>query len=74
MKNELLIGVQVETNRAHGRSMLEGIADYALAHTDWRLESVEPKSLIDSANALGASPMMQALEKRSFDWLIDAVD
>lgn len=50
MKNELLIGVQVETNRAHGRSMLEGIADYALAHTDWRLESVEPKSLIDSAN------------------------
>ena len=50
MKNELLIGVQVETNRAHGRSMLEGIADYALAHTDWRLESVEPKSLIDYAN------------------------
>ena len=50
MKKELLIAVQVETNRAHGRSMLEGIADYALAHTDWRLESVEPKSLTDSAN------------------------
>ena len=50
MKKELLIGVQIETNRAHGRSMLEGIADYALAHTDWRLESVEPKSLVDSTN------------------------
>ena len=34
MKKELLVAVQVETNRAHGRSMLEGIADYALAHTD----------------------------------------
>ena len=37
MKKEITIAVQVETNRAHGRSMLEGIADYALAHTDWRL-------------------------------------
>ena len=37
MKKEITIAVQVETNRAHGRSMIEGIADYALAHTDWRL-------------------------------------
>lgn len=50
MKKEVSIAVQVETNRAHGRSMLEGIADYSLAHTEWRLESVEPKALIDSAN------------------------
>lgn len=50
MRKELLIAVQAETNRAHGRSMLEGIADYALTHTDWRLEPVDPKSLIDSSN------------------------
>ena len=44
---ETTIAVQIETNRAHGRSMLEGIADYALAHTDWRLESIDPKMLSD---------------------------
>lgn len=41
------IAVQVEKNRAHGRTMLEGIADYALAKTDWRLELVEPELLQD---------------------------
>ena len=50
MKKEITIAVQVETNRAHGRSMIEGIADYALAHTDWRLESIDPKTLADPAN------------------------
>lgn len=44
---ETTIAVQIETNRAHGRSMLEGIADYALAHTDWRLESIDTKMLSD---------------------------
>ena len=39
------IAVQIETNRAHGRALLEGIADYALARTDWRLEAVEPNAL-----------------------------
>ena len=41
------IAVQVEKNHAHGRAMLEGIADYALAKTDWRLELVEPELLQD---------------------------
>ena len=41
------VAVQVEKNRAHGRAMLEGIADYALAKTDWRLELVEPELLQD---------------------------
>ena len=50
MKKEITIAIQVETNRAHGRSMIEGIADYALAHTDWRLESIDPKTLADPAN------------------------
>ena len=50
MQKTFRIAVQVETNRAHGRSMLEGIADYALAHSDWRLEAVEPSALVDSAS------------------------
>ena len=50
MKEALRIAVQIETNRAHGRALLEGIADYALAHTDWRLEPVEPRVLTDPAN------------------------
>ena len=45
MKSQIRIAVQVETNRAHGRTLLEGIADYALNRTDWRLESVEPDAL-----------------------------
>ena len=50
MKNPIRIAVQIETNRAHGRALLEGIADYALANTDWRLESVEPAALTSTAN------------------------
>ena len=45
MKRAMRIAVQIETNRAHGRALLEGIADYALARTDWRLEAVEPNAL-----------------------------
>lgn len=48
MRNTFRIAVQVETNRAHGRSMLEGIADYAIARPDWRLEAVAPDALSDA--------------------------
>ena len=41
------IALQVEKNRAHGRALLEGIADYALERTDWRLELVDPETLQD---------------------------
>ena len=41
------IALQIEKNRAHGRALLEGIADYALEHTDWRLELVDPEILQD---------------------------
>ena len=50
MQKALRIAVQVETTRAHGRAMLEGIADAALNFGDWRLESVEPRLLTDPAN------------------------
>jgi len=50
MQKTFRIAVQIETNRAHGRAMLEGIADYALARSDWRLEAVEPSALVDPAN------------------------
>ena len=39
------IALQIEKNRAHGRALLEGIADYALERTDWRLELVDPEVL-----------------------------
>ena len=41
------IALQIEKNRAHGRALLEGIADYALERTDWRLELVDPEILQD---------------------------
>lgn len=51
MKNlsirHLRVALQIEKNRAHGRALLEGIADYALEHTDWRLELVDPEILQD---------------------------
>jgi len=43
--NRPRVALQIENNRAHGRALLEGIADYALQHTDWRLELVEPELL-----------------------------
>ena len=45
------IALQIEKNRAHGRALLEGIADYALEHTDWRLELVDPEILQDVSSA-----------------------
>ena len=50
MQKIFRIAVQIETNRAHGRALLEGIADYALTRSDWRLEAVEPSALVDPAN------------------------
>ena len=50
MKPTIRIAVQIETNRAHGRALLEGIADYALAHPEWRLEAVEPATLTSASN------------------------
>ena len=50
MQKTLRIAVQVETSRAHGRALAEGIADTALNFGDWRLESVEPRLLTDPAN------------------------
>ena len=39
------VALQIELNRAHGRALLRGIADYALERTDWRLEFVDPERL-----------------------------
>lgn len=43
------IALQVEKNRAHGRALLKGIADYALERTSWRLELVDPQRLTSAA-------------------------
>ena len=40
------IGIQIERNRAHGRGVLEGIADYQLAETNWLVELLERKDLL----------------------------
>ncbi|MBR0056041.1 MAG: DNA-binding transcriptional regulator [Kiritimatiellae bacterium] len=45
------IGIFIETNRAHGRALLEGIGDYALARRgwpEWRLEAIEPATFADA--------------------------
>lgn len=44
------IALQIEKNRAHGRALLEGIADYALEHTDWRLELIDPEVLQNASS------------------------
>lgn len=41
------IAIQIEKNRAHGRALLLGIANYALERTDWRLEEADPARLTD---------------------------
>ena len=43
--NRPRVALQIEKNRAHGRALLRGIADYALERTDWRLELVDPERL-----------------------------
>lgn len=49
MKRFLHIGVQVERSRAHGRTLLEGLAEYAREQYDWRLTLLEPEQLTDAA-------------------------
>ncbi len=73
MKRALRIAVQVETNRAHGRALLEGIADYALAHTDWRLEPVEPGLLTDPSRAGGFDGLIvRVMDDTTADALVAA--
>lgn len=43
------IGVSIETNRAHGRALIEGIGDWALSRGNWRLEMVDAVALEDAA-------------------------
>lgn len=50
VNSQIRVAVQIETNRAHGRALLEGLSEYALTNTDWRLEAVEPNTLTDPAN------------------------
>ena len=45
------IALQIEKNRAHGRALLKGVADYALECTPWRLELVDPQRLTSAAYA-----------------------
>ena len=47
MKTLRSIGVQVERSRAHGRTLLEGLADFALTQYDWRMDLLEPELLTD---------------------------
>ena len=49
MDRLLQIGVQVERSRAHGRTLLEGLAEFARAQYDWRLTLLEPAQLTDPA-------------------------
>lgn len=49
MKELLQIGVQVERSRAHGRTLLEGLAEFARGQYDWRLTLLEPEQLTDRA-------------------------
>ncbi|MGN0853973.1 MAG: substrate-binding domain-containing protein [Kiritimatiellia bacterium] len=47
MQKLLQIGVQVERSRAHGRALLEGLAEFARTQYDWRLTLLEPGQLTD---------------------------
>ncbi len=49
MKEFRKIGVQAERSRAHGRTLLEGLAEFALARYDWRLDLMEPEQFADAA-------------------------
>ena len=50
MKKVFRIGLQIEKSRAHGRALIQGIADYALGHADWQLELLEPQQLCGDAS------------------------
>ena len=42
------IGLQIEKSREHGRSLLSGLADFALARPDWRFDILDPDDLSDA--------------------------
>ena len=50
-KKILRIAIYIETNRAHGRSMLTGIADASQSCDNWQMEPVPPELLRDSGFA-----------------------
>lgn len=71
MEKSIRIAVQVETNRAHGRALIEGIADYTLAVTGWRLQSVEPESLAVASNLkLFDGFIVRVMDDRTADALV----
>ena len=71
MQKTFRIAVQIETNRAHGRSLLEGIADYAIARSDWRLEAVEPGALVDPDNLSNFDGfIVRVMDDRTADALV----
>ncbi len=42
------IGLQIEKSREHGRSLLAGIADFALENPDWRFDLLAPEDILDT--------------------------
>lgn len=66
MKGFPRVGVMAERDRAHGRGVLEGIADYSLQETAWRVELVSRADLlrpgfVDGFDGLVARVMDNAL-------------
>lgn len=43
---EIRIALQIEVNRAHGRSLLEGISEYAIDHRNWRLSLIDADEIL----------------------------
>ncbi len=43
---EIRIALQIEVNRAHGRSLLEGISEYAIDHRNWRLSLLNANEIL----------------------------
>ena len=53
MPEQPRVGIKVERDRAHGRGVLEGIADYQLKETSWRVELVSRADLLKPAFVAG---------------------
>jgi LacI family transcriptional regulator len=72
MEKTLHIGIQIEKTRAHGRALLEGIAEYANEHPEWRLDIIEqnwrknPESL-DAYDGY----IMRVMDDASAEYLIN---
>ena len=65
------IALQIEKNRAHGRALLKGVADYALEHTDWRLELVDPEKLTSPAYLAAFDGfIVRVMDERTADALL----